>query len=477
MSAPQPPNPSDETNRPAAWHELVEAAILELHHAESGADLLRALAAPAMASGARSGVFGLWEAAASPASEELRTVASFGVEEGPELELGRVPAGELARAGWSAAAGSAVVAVADVGDVAAAAGLGEALRQLLAKMGARAVLVLPLRAGARGTGLVLIGWAEPTAFAEELVAAYRLLLRPAGWALRTCLLLASAERAHGERARAQPPTDRAVFETLLQHVPVGVALIDAPSRRVLWRSRLVEQLFPLAPGDVRADVLDHELLVLHPPGSREPPQPEDTPVGRALRTGQAVAGTSEAAHPERGLLTLETLAVPVHDRDPEGGTRGVLLFLQDVTERQRREQEQMRLQDTLIADQAAMLAERSMPLIPLSDEVLIMPIIGSVDAARAEQMMDSLLQGVSTRPCRFAILDITGVNVVDSHAAGALLRASQALRLLGVEPVLTGIRAEVAQTLVKLGIDLAALTTCSTVQAGIAYTTRGRTKR
>jgi anti-anti-sigma regulatory factor len=144
---------------------------------------------------------------------------------------------------------------------------------------------------------------------------------------------------------------------------------------------------------------------------------------------------------------------------------------------QERNQEQLRLGDTLIAAQAAMLAERTMPLIPISDEILIMPIIGSVDSLRAEQMMDALLEGVASRGSRYAILDITGVTVVDSQAASGLMKAAHAVRLLGVEAVLTGFRAEVAQTVVRLGISLTGILTFSTVQRGIAYAMERRSRR
>lgn len=144
---------------------------------------------------------------------------------------------------------------------------------------------------------------------------------------------------------------------------------------------------------------------------------------------------------------------------------------------QARSQEQLRLGDTLIAAQAAMLAERTMPLIPISDEILIMPIIGSIDALRSEQMMDALLEGASSRGCRYAILDITGVTVVDSQAASGLMKAAHAVRLLGVEAVITGFRAEVAQTVVRLGISLTGILTFSTVQRGIAYAMGRRSSR
>ena len=108
------------------------------------------------------------------------------------------------------------------------------------------------------------------------------------------------------------------------------------------------------------------------------------------------------------------------------------------------------------------------PLIPLAEGVLAMPLIGTIDAARAAQILDTLLDGVAAQRARVAILDIIGVRLVDAQVASALLNAARAVRLLGAHVILTGIRAEVAQALVHIGADLGDLTTRSTLQSGIA---------
>jgi rsbT co-antagonist protein RsbR len=100
-----------------------------------------------------------------------------------------------------------------------------------------------------------------------------------------------------------------------------------------------------------------------------------------------------------------------------------------------------------------------------------MPLIGAFDSARAGQVLATLLHGIERSRARVAILDITGVPLVDTQVAKELLTAAQAVRLLGAQIVLTGIRPEVAQTLVGLGVDLSAIVITSTLQNGIAYTT------
>ncbi|HEU4328498.1 MAG TPA: STAS domain-containing protein [Roseiflexaceae bacterium] len=140
-------------------------------------------------------------------------------------------------------------------------------------------------------------------------------------------------------------------------------------------------------------------------------------------------------------------------------------------QRTRAEAEHIRLQEQVIAAQAAALAELSTPLIPISDSVVVMPLIGAIDSGRARQVVDSLLRGIEQRRARTAILDITGVPVVDTRVADALIQAAQSTTLLGARVVLTGIRPEIAQTLVGLGVDLRQVATRATLQAGIQYAT------
>jgi PAS domain S-box-containing protein len=157
-----------------------------------------------------------------------------------------------------------------------------------------------------------------------------------------------------------------------------------------------------------------------------------------------------------------------------GAGHAFIAIVHDLTERKRTEAERVRLQEQIIGAQAAALAELSTPLIPISDQVLAMPLIGAIDTQRAQQVLEALLRGIEQSRARIAILDITGVPVVDTQVAKTLIIAAQGVRLLGAEIVLTGIRPEVAQTLVGLGVDLGGIVTRSTLQRGIAYATNGR---
>ncbi|MDZ4721891.1 MAG: PAS domain S-box protein [Roseiflexaceae bacterium] len=171
--------------------------------------------------------------------------------------------------------------------------------------------------------------------------------------------------------------------------------------------------------------------------------------------------------PEFGDLTYSEVKFPIYDRN--GVLLGTCGISTDITARKRAERERVQLQEQIIANQQAALRELSTPLIPLAKGLVIMPLIGNVDSWRAQQVIETLLQGVSEHHASVVILDITGVLLVDTQVAGALLRAAQAVKLLGAQIVLTGIRPEIAQTLVGLGLDLRGITTRGTLQDGIAY--------
>ncbi|HVF48735.1 MAG TPA: PAS domain S-box protein [Pyrinomonadaceae bacterium] len=136
-------------------------------------------------------------------------------------------------------------------------------------------------------------------------------------------------------------------------------------------------------------------------------------------------------------------------------------------ERRRAENERTSLQEELIRVQTAQLVELSTPLIPLTNDIVVMPLIGTIDAARAQRMLDTLLHGLQARRAAVAIIDITGVSVVDAHVAHTLVQASRSARLLGTEAVLTGIRPGVARSLRQSGFEAHDLTTRKTLQDGI----------
>lgn len=170
--------------------------------------------------------------------------------------------------------------------------------------------------------------------------------------------------------------------------------------------------------------------------------------------------------PDGSIFWIRDRAFPV--RDEHGAVIRIVGIASNITEQKRAIAEQQRLQESMIQLQAATLAELSTPLIPISDRVMVLPLIGALDTQRTQQVLETLLEGVAERKAEVVIVDITGIRIVDTQVANTLIQAARAVRLLGSRVMLTGIRPEVAQTLIGLGIDLAGLDTAGTLQSGIA---------
>lgn len=141
----------------------------------------------------------------------------------------------------------------------------------------------------------------------------------------------------------------------------------------------------------------------------------------------------------------------------------------ELAQREQAERARTALQQQMLDTQRAMLAELSTPLIPITDRIMVMPLIGMMDAERAAQVLAVALEGAQRHQARVVILDITGMKHIDTHVAGILVGTANALRLLGTEAVLTGMRPEVAQAMVRLDIDRSTIVTMGTLQSGIAY--------
>lgn len=140
----------------------------------------------------------------------------------------------------------------------------------------------------------------------------------------------------------------------------------------------------------------------------------------------------------------------------------------ELVERTRADAERASLHEQVVAAHRARLIELSAPLIPITDTILVMPLIGTMDEGRVKQVIDTVLKGASARSAEFVILDITGIKRVDEGVASMLLLAAGGLRLLGTRTVITGIAPEVARTLTEINAPLQGIVTKATLQDGIA---------
>ncbi|MBP2079808.1 RsbT co-antagonist protein RsbRA [Oceanobacillus polygoni] len=122
----------------------------------------------------------------------------------------------------------------------------------------------------------------------------------------------------------------------------------------------------------------------------------------------------------------------------------------------------------IVSLQRVALQELSAPLIPVMEGITIMPLIGTIDTERAKLIMENLLEGAIKHNSEVVLIDITGVPVVDTMVAHHIIQAAEAVRLIGATCILVGIRPEIAQTIVNLGIDLSNFPTKSSLKKGFS---------
>ena len=133
--------------------------------------------------------------------------------------------------------------------------------------------------------------------------------------------------------------------------------------------------------------------------------------------------------------------------------------------------------EQIIADQAASMLELSTPVIRLWDGVIAVPLVGALDSARTQLVMEKLLETLVATGADHAVLDITGVSTVDTEVAQHLLKTVSAARLLGTECIVSGIRPQVAQTIVSLGIEFGDIATKATLADALAHVLDRRGQR
>lgn len=203
----------------------------------------------------------------------------------------------------------------------------------------------------------------------------------------------------------------------------------------------------------------------------------DTPTEACLRLAMEGTPTAILNEPLPGRF-FDDRYLPVHGED--GSVVGAAGFAINVSDRV---QSEFRLRETVerLEKQSTALRALSTPIIRVWDEIICLPVVGIVDSQRTADMMESLLSAIVEESARYAIVDLTGVEVVDTSTAEHLLRLFRAASILGVKGVLCGIRPAVAQTIVTLGVDLTGINTLRTLEEALRYCfvqrLNGRTKK
>jgi rsbT co-antagonist protein RsbR len=166
------------------------------------------------------------------------------------------------------------------------------------------------------------------------------------------------------------------------------------------------------------------------------------------------------------------LKIDFKRRDP---LNGIFASLNELIAAFGAEQEQSRafrreLEDKLliVEKQRAAIRELSTPIIELWEGVLCLPVVGIMDTARSTEMTNSLLQAITAKKARYAIIDITGIEVMDTGTVDHFMRMAKSIRLLGAECALTGISPHIAQTVVQMGIEMSEITTERSLRDALA---------
>lgn len=129
----------------------------------------------------------------------------------------------------------------------------------------------------------------------------------------------------------------------------------------------------------------------------------------------------------------------------------------------------------MIERQQEAIRELSTPIMEVWDGILCLPVVGIMDTRRSADMTDALLRAVVAARAECAIIDITGIEVMDTGTADHFIRMAKAVRLLGAECVLTGMKPQIAQTVVHMGVDMASVATHRSLRDALYQMIRRRT--
>lgn len=265
----------------------------------------------------------------------------------------------------------------------------------------------------------------------------------------------------GFQARQDELTDlRQRYNLLVRALGLMIYDYDVATGAIIWSGE-TERVCGMTAAELNGGVAQWEEAI----------HPDDRPIAlELLNKAEAEVGQFDV---EYRFRHKNGSYVWVLDRGaflpgPDGKAARMIGMMQNIDAIKQLETERLRAQAEVIAAQKRMLRELSTPLVPITNEAVALPLIGAIDAHRAGQIMETLLEGVTAREASVVIIDITGVTTVDTLVANTLVQVARAVRLIGARVILTGISAEIAQTLVGLGADLRSIETRATLQDGIA---------
>lgn len=264
-----------------------------------------------------------------------------------------------------------------------------------------------------------------------------------------------------------------MLKKVVEQLPVGVSVMSTNKEPVLWNDAFHGHVGQIETGK---EFGYKDLSTVYRPDGVTPYPLDDLPVMRALR-GEQVETADMCLGSAAGEINrrLAVSATPL--RDAQDQLWAALLVTRDVTD-ERRMDEELRVRARQLADsekEKSELIERlryaidelSNPILEVWNDVLAMPIIGIVDSRRSAEMTERLLAEVSRTQAKHVIVDLTGVEVVDTKTADNLVKLVRSVELIGARCMLTGIKPAVAQTLVNIGVDFSRLETLRNLRHGL----------
>ncbi len=269
--------------------------------------------------------------------------------------------------------------------------------------------------------------------------------------------------AERQRAEDELQKEREFLSALLDNLAEGIVACNAEGILTLF-NRATREFHGLPKEQLPAERWGEHYDLYQADGQTQM-KTADIPLFRAL-AGQHVRDVEMVIAPKGGAArTLLANGQPILDGD--GRKLGAVVAMHDITERKHAEEERARfVLDRAMREQ--MLEELSTPLVPVWKDVLVLPIIGSLDTERMERATDAALREVTKTCARVCIIDITGARIIDSHAVAQLSNLVSALKLIGAEALVTGIGAHAAHSLVTLGLDLQGMRTHRTLAEALA---------
>ncbi len=247
------------------------------------------------------------------------------------------------------------------------------------------------------------------------------------------------------------------WASVFEHAEWGVAVSSTDGKTV----SLVNPAFARMHGATVEELINKPVVELFPPESR----------AGLLDNIRLAHEKGHHAFESKNIRKDGTIFPVLVDvttvKNEDGSFRYQVVNLQDITERKQAEAERERLQQEVIEAQQRVIQELSTPIIPITNGVIVMPLIGSIDSMRSRDIMQNLLKGIREHRAKIVILDITGVPIVDTGVVAHLDKTIQAARLKGARTIVTGISDSVAESLVDLGIDWSNVETLRDLQTGL----------